>query len=227
MNDLIERIESDAPTFHTQGGQPVSFSVSFTVLRRLRQCLKAEMNTLETGCGTTTVVFAASGCHHCCVTLCAEETQKVTAYCKKTGIATDHLQFVVGRSEHVLPRMFDDGPLQFIFIDGDHRFPGAILDFNYTQHRLQVGGILAVDDISIPAVRVLYDFLSVEKEWKRIDIVEDTAFFERVQEFRDGNWQDQRFNRMSARRRLEQFLKRIKGITVRKVLNKIRNKFPV
>lgn len=83
MNDLIERIESDAPTFHTQGGQPVSFSVSFTVLRRLRQCLKAEMNTLETGCGTTTVVFAASGCHHCCVTLRAEETQKSRHIAKK------------------------------------------------------------------------------------------------------------------------------------------------
>lgn len=224
MNDLIERIKNDAPKFHSDGsGQPHSFSVSYTLLRRLRQCLKPGMNTLETGCGATTVIFAASGCNHCCVTPRVEETQRVMEYCRKAEIAVDHLQFAVGRSEQVLPRMCNDGPLQLMFIDGAHRFPYAILDFQYTQHRLPIGGIVAIDDISIPSVRVLYDFLSAEKEWKRIDIVEETAFFERVQESRDGNWTDQRFNRMSARRRLTQFLKRI---TVRKVLNKIRNKFP-
>jgi len=220
MNDLINRVKKDSPMFHTdRNGRPVSFSVSAPLVSYLQARLRQNMNTLETGCGLTTVVFAVAGCRHCCVTPRAEETRRVGDYCGSLGVSTSRLKFVVGRSERVLPGMWDDEPLQFVFIDGAHRFPDPILDFHYTQHRLQLGGVVAVDDINIRSVRMLYDFLSIESEWKRIKVIGETAFFERVQEPRDVNWDEQRFNQVTSGERVAGLLRRL---TVRKILQKLR-----
>lgn len=53
-----------------------------------------------------------------------------------------------------LPRMVGEGQKkQFIFIDGSHTFDYTLLDAFYGDQLLEVGGILAFDDIGWPAVQ--------------------------------------------------------------------------
>jgi predicted O-methyltransferase YrrM len=203
MDSVLERLERDAPSFHTDpSGRPVSYSVSHLLRLQLSRYLRPGMNTAEIGCGATTVVFAAAGCNHCCVTPRAEEAEKVVNYCKKIGVDTERLHFAIGRSDRLLPSMWSAGPLDLAFIDGGHSFPYAIIDFHYLQHRIGIGGVLAIDDISIPSVAILVRFITTERQWQKAAVVEETAFFQRVEVSRDGLWSDQLFNRPRGWRRI-------------------------
>src|SRR5438045_8209428 len=103
---LLEAIEHDRPAFHpNERGQMSNFSVSVRVIEELLKGVRPEMNTLETGCGLTTVSFALIGCQHCCITPSAAEAEAVKNYCDKIGIPRKQLNFVIGRSERILPEM--------------------------------------------------------------------------------------------------------------------------
>jgi hypothetical protein len=53
-----------------------------------------------------------------------------------------------------------------VLIDGAHGFPIPFLDWYYTADRLNVGGLLAIDDTEIWTGHVLKMFLMAEPEWK-------------------------------------------------------------
>ena len=60
-----------------------------------------------------------------------------------------------------------------------------------------MGGIVGVDDVYMPSVRILYDFLVGEDNWEPVRQIEDTAFFRLVGKYDepDDPWQDQNINR--------------------------------
>ena len=91
------------------------------------------------------------------------------------------MRFVLGRSDGVLPTIWEElGDLDFVFIDGARRFPLPVMDFHYTEVHIKVGGVLGVDHVDMPSVRVLYDFLRGEVEWQLIAEVDSTPFFRRL-----------------------------------------------
>src|SRR5882724_9443358 len=97
---LVEAIKHDRPAFHADDrGQMLNFSVSLRVIEEILKCVRPDMNTLETGCGLTTVTFALIGSQHCCITPVAAEAEAVKNYCDKIGIPRKQLNFVIGRSE--------------------------------------------------------------------------------------------------------------------------------
>ena len=73
---------------------------------------------------------------------------------------TDILRFYQGPSEEVLPRLWAEGErIDFAFIDGNHRFDYALVDFFYIDKMLEVGGHVAFDDLWIPGVRRVVSFV--------------------------------------------------------------------
>ena len=55
---------------------------------------------------------------------------------------------------------------------------------------------MIVDDIRMPSVRILYDFLNGEDEWELVTAFEVTAAFRRVKEtVCVWDWADQRINK--------------------------------
>ncbi|MCB1130449.1 MAG: hypothetical protein KDN05_04920, partial [Verrucomicrobiae bacterium] len=56
------------------------------------------------------------------------------------------------------------------------------IDWFYTAPRIKVGGLFVLDDIHIPAVRSLHDFLAAEPQWKLDKTVLNTAFFRKLAE---------------------------------------------
>jgi hypothetical protein len=189
---------TDRPQFHRlSDGKPTSWALPEPVLRYMRQHLGPGMRTLETGAGYSTVIFAVSGADHICVTPAENEKTEILSYLQNFDVPV-RVKFAVGFSETVLPAICPElRELDFVFIDGAHRFPMPVLDFHYAASRLKIGGLLGVDDVHIPSVKVLYDFLAGEEDdWQLVHEVEHTAFFKRLLNTKvASDWQGQKMNR--------------------------------
>lgn len=70
------------------------------------------------------------------------------------GVA-DIVEVVEEESQLALPRLLSEGrEFDFAFIDGDHRFEGVFLDLYYMTRLVQPGGLVVVDDMWMPSVRM-------------------------------------------------------------------------
>jgi hypothetical protein len=195
--DLLERLIKSRPQFHAwPDGRVADWSLPAEALRQLRASLEPWMCTLETGAGASTVVFAISSTRHVCITPDRAEAERIKAYCAREGIAHD-ITFIHEPSERALPAgALVPERLDFVLIDGAHRFPLPMLDWYYTEARVPPGGVITIDDIQLPSVRILYDFLVGEDEWTLDTTIGTTAFFRRLMPtVLLNDWQGQRINR--------------------------------
>ena len=152
------------------------------------------MKTLETGAGYSTVGFAISGTEHTSISLKEEEGVLIRNYCRENRLRDD-FRHLWGSSDELIQSPDIPNTLDFILIDGAHRFPYAILDWHFSHMKLRIGGVLAVDDFKMPSVKFLVDFLLKESEWELIEPCENTIFFRKVaQPSPSGDWLSQKIN---------------------------------
>ena len=151
-------------------------------------------SSIETGIGYSTFLFAAKSKKHIVCFPVANVEQNVKNYAKKINLSIDNISFVVGKSQDTLPSIKEK--VDFALIDGEHMFPCPMIDFYYINVNLQVGGILLIDDMQIPSVRLLYDFLIVSKDWKLKDILDGgrTGVFQKLKHDKWEWWGSQEFN---------------------------------
>ncbi len=194
---LLEALIEEQPHFHAwPDGRSANWGLAPDVLRFLFAQLRPGMTTLETGAGYTTIAFGIAGTRHIAVTPDEAQAGRVRAYLAKLGVAPD-LTFLHGSSDTVLPSGHGiPDQLDLVFIDGAHRFPFPVLDWHYTEGRVPIGGIVVIDDCSMPSVRILRDFLAGEDDWALVEECSQTAFFRRVQKQPNRmDWMDQNLNR--------------------------------
>ena len=90
-------------------------------------------------------------------------------YSQWRGIGVENLrraglhdwELIERKSEHALPSLDEknDKKYEFILIDGWHTFDHTLIDSFYATRLLAKGGILVVDDVNFPAVRMLVNHL--------------------------------------------------------------------
>ncbi len=193
----LQELLADQPSLHTnEYGLPANYAPNEQVLHALLSYLKPGMQTLETGSGYSTIAFAIAQTHHTSISPYANEQECIRAYMSSKNIGSDTV-FVTNGSDialaspGVVPAVLD-----FVLIDGAHRFPFAIIDFHYTEAQIKIGGMLCVDDVDMPSVRILYQYLLGEKEWKLVSLVKNTAFFERLSfAVVEADWKAQQINK--------------------------------
>jgi hypothetical protein len=166
-DDLIDRLLADPPGVHLMVAGDETHLGVWQTERECYQLLAAGAGpgtrTLETGSGISTVLFAALGTQHCCITPLGEEVDRLLDYCRSRDIDTAEVRFEIGPSEAVLPRLADAGtPLDVVFIDGNHGFPTPAIDVFYGAGQLVEGGLLVLDDVHLPAVAELRRFLDLD-----------------------------------------------------------------
>jgi hypothetical protein len=191
----VDELLAHSPKFHSdQVGKPISWAISETVLRFLDENLDRSFHTLETGAGFSTVVFAEKSAHHTSVVPSQDEVERVREYCAAHGISTDNLEFLVDKSEVVLPRL-EPTELDLVLIDGSHSFPSPFIDWYYTAFRLRVGGFLVIDDTQLWTGHVLKRFLEAEPDWTLCpQPVGNAAVFVKAASIGElRNWEDQPF----------------------------------
>lgn len=171
--DIVTALERDRPAFHA--GAPGSWFASPATLRALQQIVRPGARTLETGCGASTVVFAAAGASHVVVSPDVREHELVQSYCEWIGVDHNGVEFVTGSSDDVLPLRGGARELDVALIDGAHSFPYPVVDWHHVSRVLKIGGRLLLDDIPIPAVAIAFRFMDAEPNWRLDEIYDDRA----------------------------------------------------
>lgn len=194
-SDVVDRLLRERPTFHqTRDGSLARWDALPGTLRLIERVTQPGMRTVETGSGASTVVFAAAGCAHTAISPHGGEHDRIREYCAGAGISTEAVEFIVGYSDEVLPRL--DGTVDAAFVDGAHRFPAPVVDWHYLARRIPVGGVVILDDVPIPSVRLAHDYMSTAPAW-RLETIADrrAAAWRRIERDRQGDpWAEEDFN---------------------------------
>ena len=194
---IVPRLVADRPAFHAVDGEARIWHAQPRTLELIGRYVRSGDTTLETGCGASTVIFAAAGARHTAISPSAAEHDRIREYCEAIGIDPGSLDFVADSSDRVLPALADDERLDAAFIDGAHSFPYPLVDWHYVARRLRPGGILMMDDVNIPAVAVASKAMQSDpRSWRLLATADDRAqAFEKLREFPQGDdWKVQPFN---------------------------------
>jgi len=191
--DIVDRVLKDRPAFHAGGAY--RWDALPETLRLLASSVGAADRTLETGCGVSTVIFAASGAKHTVISPDRREHQSVADYCVQAGIGVTGVDFVEGFSDQYLPAAGFERQVDLAFIDGAHAFPYPVVDWHYISKAIRIGGVLVLDDVQIPAVNMAYRYMKSEPCWRFEGIMDRrTAVFVLAADPPPEDWTLQRFN---------------------------------
>jgi predicted O-methyltransferase YrrM len=73
--------------------------------------------------------------------------------------AEEFIEFHEQKSQLVMPQLIIDGrQFDFLYIDGDHHFEGAFIDFAFAHHLLKPGGVVLFDDAWCDPVHLVCRF---------------------------------------------------------------------
>jgi predicted O-methyltransferase YrrM len=181
MSEIVEEILRTGRVEHAQGKiylnnvssvTPETATLLYDFVRMLKPG-----KTLETGMayGISTLFICqahrdnGAGCH-----IAIDPFQEKTF--KAIGLANieranlkDILRFYQAPSDEVLPQLCAQSErIDFAFIDGNHRFDCALVDFFYIDKMLNLGGHVAFDDLWIPAVRSVVSFVLKNTPYKLV-----------------------------------------------------------
>src|SRR5271155_1647700 len=101
--DIVDRLLRDRPKFHVNG--TTRWDSLPGTLRAIQQSVHEGYQTLETGCGASTVIFTTRGAYHTVLSPDAEEHERVRDYLKEIGVDSSRLVSMVGLSDLVLPSL--------------------------------------------------------------------------------------------------------------------------
>lgn len=194
MPTVIDQIAIDKPAFH-EGGTS-RWSALPEILSTLERVAGPSTRSVETGCGASTVVFAATGGQHTVISPDSREHYLVKRYCDQIGVDYSNVTFIAKSSDNVLPQLVSGRSLDLVFIDGAHSFPYAIVDWHYLSLGLKLGGHMLVDDVAIPAVAPVFHFMKSDPGWQLESLPDDrAALFSLLREPLEDNYTLQPFNR--------------------------------
>ena len=163
MTRLTDDLRASPPGLHGAGDE--YWGLAWAALGWLEDNVSRGMATLETGSGSSTLVFAARRAEHEAVTPDPAEEERIRGECERRGIDSSSVRFRIGPSHEVLPRL-DPRPLDLVLLDGAHGFPYPVLDWWYVAPHVRVGGLVLLDDAYMPPVRVLVDALRKQPAWE-------------------------------------------------------------
>jgi predicted O-methyltransferase YrrM len=186
--ELVDRVMADPPAVHP-GAPGDVWSTDRDAYVLLASLIGPGTRTIETGCGTSTAIFAVRGSEHLCATLIQFEADAFLDWARNHDVATDHVRFLIGPSHETLPGL-GEGPFDLVFIDGGHMFPAPVIDWFYLVSKLKPGGVVFVDDVNLPAPRLIADYMeSLAPGWERVERHDKWAAYRLSHPTEPGEWE--------------------------------------
>ncbi len=189
LDEICRRIAEVGPGLHSAG----TFSPrTFDAIAQATQN-RTIRNSAETGSGASTLLFSHLSGHH---TVFASDggSGSVTNIRRSPLLRRNVVTFVEGPTQATLPRHQFTDKLQLVLIDGPHGYPFPDLEYYFLYPHLEAGALLILDDIHIPTVHNLFQFLRRDAMFELDQVVQTTAFFTRTgaptfDPLGDGWWQ--------------------------------------
>lgn len=185
--ELVDKVIADPPGVHPGAPQNV-WSTARDAYVLLADLVGPSTRSIETGCGSSTAVFALRQADHVCATLVQEEADAFLEWARRHDVDVGRVRFLIGPSERTLPVMTDDA-FDLVFVDGNHSFPAPVVDWFYLVTKLKVGGVVFVDDVQLPAPRLVADYMdSLAPTWQRVQRTDKWAAFRLTDTPAPENW---------------------------------------
>ncbi len=154
-------------------------------------------HSVETGSGASTLLFSHLSREHTVFSIDSGGGSVVNV--KGSPLfSAETVTWIEGPTQQTLPKYEFKHKLQAVLIDGPHAYPFPDLEYYFLYRHLEPGALLALDDIQIPTIHKLFDFLRQDVMFTLDEVVETTAFFTRTDAptffpFGDG-WWEQKYN---------------------------------
>jgi Methyltransferase domain len=198
--DEIRRLIAEvAPGLHSAG----TFSArTFEAIARAAHKRQIH-NSVETGSGASTLLLSHLSEHHTVFAL-DDGSGSITNVRRSPLLRQSVVTFVEGPTQATLPQYRFTEKLQLVLIDGPHGYPFPDLEYYYLYPHLETGALLILDDVQIPTIHNLFQFLRRDAMFELDEIVQTAAFFQRTSAptfnpFGDGWWR-QNYNAKSLLR---------------------------
>jgi len=158
-------------------------------------------SSVETGCGGSTIVLSHASDRHTAFAIDGKD-RTISELRKQSDLRTGKVTFVEGETKDTLPAYRFESELDLVLLDGPHAYPLPQIEFAYLFPWIRLGGWLVVDDIQIPSVYEIFDFLRKEPPVVLEEVVVRTAFFRRTgaAEHSPDGWARQGINRHAVLR---------------------------
>jgi Methyltransferase domain len=134
--------------------------------------------SVETGAGKSTLLLSHLSDHH--VVFAVNDGNSLDRARQSELLRKETTEFVEGPTQLTLMNHQFTEPIQLAFIDGPHGFPFPNMEYWKLYPHLEAGGLLIIDDIHIPTIRQMFEFLREDPMFTLLETVGKTAFFERT-----------------------------------------------
>jgi methyltransferase family protein len=176
---------------------------SSSVLARVEELLPDHelTRTAETGCGKSTILFSNISREHvvfCLDDRSAGDGSSVLYFEGSPLTRRERVSCVFGPTQDTLPAYRHRGAYDCVLLDGPHGYPFPELEYYQFYPHLRPGGFLILDDVHIPTIGRLADFLQEDDMFSLVEVVSTTAVFRRTEspvfEPKGDGWWQQKFN---------------------------------
>lgn len=134
--------------------------------------------TAETGAGKTTLLFSNISKNH--IVFALDNWGSLSAAKSSALLLKDNIEFIEGPTQKTLPNYSFNNNFDIVLLDGPHGYPFPDLEYFYFYPHIATGGLLLMDDISIPSITRMYEILKNDEMWKFVDMIEKLAIFKRT-----------------------------------------------
>jgi hypothetical protein len=190
---ILAKIVQIAPSLHRAG----TFSPAALEAIARHAAVRPIRHSMETGSGASTLLLSHASRNHTVFALDGG-TGSISGVKASPLLRREVVTFVEGPTQLTLPAHVFSAGLQLALIDGPHAYPFPDLEYYYIYPHLEPGAVLIVDDIHIPTITNLFDFLRVDDMFEFEEVVGTTAFFRRTGQPifspTGDNWPAQRYN---------------------------------
>jgi hypothetical protein len=227
FDEIFRRIAEVAPGLHGAG----TFSArTFEAIARAAQRRKI-LHSAETGSGASTLLFSHLSPDHTVFALDAG-SGSVANVRRSPLLRPNAVTFVEGPTQVTLPRHRFAEKLQLALIDGPHGYPFPDLEYYFLYPHLDDGALLILDDIHIPTIQNLFQFLKRDAMFELEQTLQATAFFTRTSApafdpLGDGWWLQNYNAKTLLRYRWREKIKTILRASARRGVSRFKHQCPV
>jgi hypothetical protein len=185
---MPETVVDDILAYERSVGVQKAGSLSTTVLAAIAELApRPLLLSVETGSGKSTVLLSNLSERHLCFTLDdtvwyppGDTRCSLTFVRRCPSFRPERTNFILGPTQRTIPAYKFDQPIDLALIDGPHGFPFPDMEYYHLYPHLRPGSVLIIDDINIPTVGRLFEFVREDEMFKVVRVEGYTAFLRRT-----------------------------------------------